>query len=244
MVPIRTVGILRMHPNIVDLVAVLGAGAVIAATFVVLSVFPDASDRGEVRDFYGDWSSWILLGLVAFTAFFLAQLWSLGWLTAVIRRAEGEGPYAWITFGAEMMFMTVFNVEFGMWATAHLLAGRISDETLYVFHVAGFVIAAPVAFAGMAYFAAIIGLQRVTKMFPTYLVVIAVLAIPGNLCAIGGLFTVSGPFNAANGLIAIGGPMVVWSLWYGALPGWFVRHQTARHVVHIRDECAREQVTR
>ncbi|MUM17612.1 hypothetical protein FZI91_15565 [Mycobacterium sp. CBMA271] len=219
---------LRRNSKVVDVVAVLGATGVIVATFMALSVFPDASKQSTVRTFYDSWSQWILLGLVAFTVFFFAQIWSLGWLTTVIRRAEGEGPYAWITFGAELMFMTVFNVEIGVWATAHLLADRISDEALYVLHVAGFVIAAPVAFAGVAYFAAILGLQRATKIFPSYLVVISALAIVGNLCAIGGLFTVSGPLNAASGVIAIGGPMVAWSLWYGALPGWFVRYQSVQ----------------
>jgi hypothetical protein len=241
-VPSSYADALRRNPKVVDVIAILGALAVIAVTFMALSIFPDASNQGDVRNFYDSWSPWILLGLVAFTAFFFAQVWSLGWLTAVIRRAEGEGPYAWITFGAELMFMTVFNVEIGVWATAHLLADRIGDEALYVLHVAGFVIAAPVACAGMAYFAAIIGLQRATKMFPSYLVTIAALAILGNLCAIGGLFTVSGPLNAASGVIAIGGPMVAWSLWYGALPGWYVRYQSLPDARSTRGETAHENV--
>lgn len=221
----RYTALLQRNSRLVDAAGMTGAALVIAATFLALSVFPDASARGQIRTFYNHWSAWVLLGLVALTVFFFGQIWSLGWLTAVIRRAEGIGPYTWITFGAELMFMTVFNVEIGVWATAHLLAGRIGDEALYVLHVAGFVIAAPVAFAGMAYFVAIIALQRATKMFPTYLVVIAAIAVAGNLCAAGGLFTVSGPFNAASGVVAIGGPMITWSLWYGALPGWYVRHQ-------------------
>ncbi len=224
----RLTGLLQKNSRLADAVGITGAAIVIVATLLALSVFPDASARNPVRDFYNHWSAWVLFGLVALTVFFFGQIWSLGWLTAAIRRVEGIGPYTWITFGAELMFMTVFNVEIGVWATAHLLADRIGDEALYVLHVAGFVIAAPVAFAGMAYFAAIIALQRATSMFPTYLVVIAAVAVVGNFGAVGGLFTVSGPLNAANGAIAIGGPMLVWSLWYGALPGWYVRHQAAR----------------
>ncbi|MCS3778612.1 hypothetical protein [Tsukamurella ocularis] len=215
------------HHRAVDLVAWLCSAGVIAATVFVVLVFPDASSASAVRRFYDEWSGVALIGITILTAFFFVQVWSLGWMTAIIRRAEGEGPYAWITFGAELMFMTVFNVEIGLWATAHLLQDRISDESLYVLHVAGFVIAAPVTFAGVAYFAAIVGLQRTTGLFPRHVVVIAAVAGIGNLGALGGLVATSGPFNPASGAIAIGGPMIAWMLWYGAAFGWFYRHRSA-----------------
>lgn len=216
------------YQRAVDAAAWLCSAAVIAATVFVLLVFPDATSMTDVRRFYASWSDVVILGITILTAFFFVQVWSLGWMTAVIRRAEGEGPYAWITFGAELMFMTVFNVEIGLWATAHLLQDRISDESLYVLHVAGFVVAAPVTFAGVAYFAAILGLQRATRLFPRRLVVIAVVAGIGNLGALGGLYTTSGPLNPASGAIAIGGPMLAWMLWYGAAFGWFYGRTTRR----------------
>lgn len=222
-----TAGVRAPHQRAVEVVAWLCAAGVIAATVFVVLVFPDATSAADVRRFYDESSGVAILGITILTAFFFVQVWSLGWMTAIIRRAEGEGPYTWITFGAELMFMTVFNVEIGLWATAHLLQDRISDESLYVLHVAGFVVAAPVTFAGVAYFAAILGLQRTTRLFPRHIVAIAVLAGIGNLGALGGLFATSGPFNPASGAIAIGGPMIAWMLWYGAAFGWFYRHRAA-----------------
>lgn len=217
-------------PLLVDATSgVIGAVAAVLMS-LALSVLPELDSAHAVRQFYNEWSGWLLLVLATLSAFFFGQLWSLGWLTGEMRRSDTEGPHSWIALAAELMFMTVFSVQVGVLATTHLIADRIKDESLYALHALGMVLAAPIAFSGAAYFAAIVVSQRRTGLLPTYLNFIAVLGVVGNISAIGGLFTLTGPWNAGNGALTVGLPFMVWFLWYAAIPGWYVRSKRKRQV--------------
>lgn len=221
---------------LIDTAAGLLGAASVVFTGLALSVLPALDTAHAVRQFYNDWSTWLLVILTAIAAFFFGQLWSLGWLTSLMGRNDPGASHSWIAFGAELMFMTVFSVQIGVLATAHLIADRISDQALYTLHTLGMVLAAPIAFAGAAYFAALVVFQRRTRLFPAYVSAITSIGVVGNLSAIGGLFTLTGPWNAGNGLLTIGIPFATWFLWYAALPGWYARYGSAAVTRAVTDQ--------
>jgi hypothetical protein len=81
-------------------------------------------------------------------------------------------------------------------------------------HTAAFVIAAPIAPAGVAFFTAVAVAYFNIAAVPRWLAWGAVIAAVANAGALGGLFSLTGPLNAANGVV--GGPTVpvaAWVLW-------------------------------
>ncbi|WP_158895961.1 hypothetical protein [Amycolatopsis anabasis] len=208
----------------IDVLAWGTAVLALTALLALLWIAPDAADAAPVADFYQRYHRLVLFIIVLIALYFLPQLWAQGLLAAHMRRTEGAGPYTWIAFGSELMFMTVFNVEIGLVATATLLYDRISAEALYILHVGAWVLAAPIAFAGCGYFLAVLALCKRTQLFPRHVRIVAVVSGIGNIGAIGGVFTVHGPFNPADGLIAFGAPTASWILWFAATAGWLVRN--------------------
>jgi hypothetical protein len=76
------------------------------------------------------------------------------------------------------------------------------------------VLAAPVAPAGTAFFAALALLSFETGVLPRWLAWGAVIAAIANIGALGGIFSLTGPLNAGNG--EIGGtvaPIIAWVAW-------------------------------
>ena len=139
----------------------------------------------------------------------------LGTLVERLRHADMSSPLTWIAFGSALMFMSSLNIAVGLVATADLLSGRSPPETVHAVHTAAFfVIAAPVALAGTASFAAVARASFSAAALQRWLAWGAVIGAVANVGALGGLFSLTGPLNAANGIV--GGPAVpvlAWVIW-------------------------------
>jgi hypothetical protein len=175
---------------------------------------PDLGSSTEIHDFYvkhGD-----LLEVVALfvSVGFLFFLFFLGTLVEGLRRAEPAGALTWVALASALMFMISLNIAVGLVATAKLLSETSSPDTLHGVHAAAFVIAAPAAAAGTAFFAAIAAVSFRAAAFPRWLAWAAVIGALANVGALGGVVSLTGPLNAGNGIV--GGPavpVVAWVTW-------------------------------
>jgi hypothetical protein len=85
---------------------------------------------------------------------YLPLLAFLGGLVERLREEAGEGPLPWAGFASAVMFMTALRVALGLDAAAAELFDAAGSQTTYELHAAGFLLAAPAAFGGVAFFAA------------------------------------------------------------------------------------------
>ncbi len=180
--------------------------------------------RTAVARFYRDHRELLRAVTVSVAVGFFFLLCFLGALMEGVRTAEVTGPLAWIAFAAALMFMTALNVAVGLVAAAGLLSTSASSEVTYGLHAGGFVLAAPVALAGTAFFAAISALSFASDVFPRRVGAIGVTAAIANIGALGGLLSTSGPLNSGNG--AVGGilvPILSWLAWILVASAWWLR---------------------
>ncbi len=181
---------------------------------IIVLQLPDLSSRTKIDHFYrgqGDLLK-MVLALAAVGFFFL--LGFLGALVERLRRAEGSGPLAWIAFGSALLFMTSLSIALGLAAAAELLSRQGTPAIVYTLHAGAFVLAAPVALVGTAFFVAVALLSFRAAVFPLWLAWAALTAAFANAGAVGGFFSLTGPLNSGNG--AVGGPAVPilsWVLW-------------------------------
>jgi hypothetical protein len=156
----------------------------------------------------------------------VGYLFLLGFLGAVVeclRRAEGSGPLTWMAFGSGLMFTTSLNVALGLVAAAGLLAETSSSEFTYALHTGAFVLAAPVALAGAAFFGAIAVLSFAAGAFPGWLAVLAALV---NVGALGGIVSLTGPLNSGNGAVGgVAAPLLALVLWALLASLWMLRRR-------------------
>jgi hypothetical protein len=193
---------------------------------LVVVQLPDLGSPARVDDFYSEHGDLLKVVSLLLSVGFFFLLCFLGTLIDRLRRAEASGPLTWVAFGSSLMFMTSLNIAIGLVAAAGLLSegGGSADVVLGV-HAAGFVIAAPVALAGAAFFAAVAALSFGTPVFPRWLSWFAVVAALANVGALGGLFSLTGPLNAGNGVV--GGPavpVVSWVGWILVASLWLMRY--------------------
>jgi hypothetical protein len=175
---------------------------------------PDLGSSTEIHDFYvnhGDLLEVVALLVSVGFGFFL---YFLGTLVEVLRRAEPSGPLIWVALASALMFMTSLNIAVGLVATAKLLSVTSSPDTLHGVHAAAFVMAAPAAPAGTAFFAAVAAASFRAAAFPRWLAWAAVIGALANVGALGGIVSLTGPLNAGNGIV--GGPavpVIAWITW-------------------------------
>lgn len=191
---------------------------------LIIPQLPDLGSSAEIGHFYRNQGDPLKAVLLLVSLGFFCFLCFLGALVERLRHAEGSGPLAWIAFGAGLLFMTSFNIAVGLAAAAGLLYQTSAPELTYALHAAAFVVAAPAAPAGAAFFAAIALLSFGTAVFPRWLAVAGVLAALANLGALGGVFSRTGPLNAGNGLVGgVAAPILAWVLWILLASLWWLR---------------------
>jgi hypothetical protein len=181
---------------------------------LVLPLLPNLGSAAEIQEFHRSHESLltaVLLGLVVASFFFLVFL---GALVEWLREAEQSGPLTWIAFASALMFMTGLNVALGLFASVVLLSDSVAPEISQALHAASFLLAAPAAAPGVAFFIAIAILSFRSKAFPRWLAWIAVAGAVANAGALAGLFSLTGPLNSGNGAIGgLPGPVFAWWLW-------------------------------
>jgi hypothetical protein len=181
---------------------------------LLLPLLPDLGSSAEIGRFYRGHADLLrALALLLSLAFFFL-LGFLGVLVERLRGVERSGPLTWIVLGGALMFMTGLNVAVGLVAATALLSERASPQLVQAVHTAAFVLAAPAAAPGAAFFTAIAILSFRTGVFPAWLAWLAILAAVANVGALGGVFSLTGALNSGNG--AVGGlpaPLLAWWLW-------------------------------
>jgi hypothetical protein len=187
---------------------------------LVVGSLPDLGSPDRVAAFFASNGATLKFVIACVSLGFLFFLIYLGSLIDRLRCVEGSGPLAGTAFAAAVMFMTLFNAAVGLDAAAGLLYETASPDVVYALHTAAFVLAAPAAFVGVAFFCAIALLVFSVGALPRLVGWAALAAIVANACAIGGVFAASGPLNSGNGLLGgIVVPLFAWVLWI-ALDGY------------------------
>lgn len=125
-------------------------------------------------------------------------------MTARSARDQDYPVLSWAALACGVMFMTGLCAALGLAAAA----GQIIEEggtdlsAAYGLHVGSFVLAAPFTGAGVAFFVFVTLLAHRGHLQPRWLRWPALLGVAGNLGAIGGLFSLTGPGNSGNGILA------------------------------------------
>lgn len=189
-------------------------------------IVPQLADLGssaEIERFYRSHRELLKVVILLVSCGFFFFLCFLGALVERLRRAEGAGPLTWIAFGSALMFMTSLNIAVGLAASVGLLSETSAPEIISALHAAAFVLAAPVALAGTAFFVAVAVLAFATAVFPRWLAVVGVIAAVANIGALGGIFSRTGPFNSGNGVVGgIAAPILAWVLWILLASLWWM----------------------
>lgn len=189
---------------------------------------PDLGSAAVVGEFWRANRTLMQVVIVSVSVGYLFLLGFLGALTSRLRQFDQPGALTSTIFASGLMFMTLLNVAVGLDAAAGLLLRRPGGgEATYLLHVAGFVLAAPAAFAAVGFFAGLAWLIHTTRVFPAWSGWLAVIGVPANIGAVAGSLTLTGPLNSGNGAVAgIAAPLGWFLVWVVATSIWWLRDVT------------------
>jgi hypothetical protein len=120
------------------------------------------------------------------------------------------------------------NVAVGLVMAAGLVAAT-DPASAYALHVGGFVLAAPAAFAGVAFFVAVAVVAFRSEVLPRWSGWLALAGVVANVGAVGGVGTLTGPWNSGNGVIGgIAAPLGLFVVWILAISVWWLREPDGR----------------
>jgi hypothetical protein len=191
---------------------------------------PDLGSAAVVDSFWQANRTLMQTVIVSVSIGYLFLLGFLGALTARLRRHDEAGALSYAVFGSALMFMTLLNVAVGLDAAAGLLLHQPgAGEATYLLHTAGFVLAAPAAFAAVGLFAGLAWLIHRTRVFPRWSGWVALIGVPANIGAVAGSLTLTGAFNSGNGSVAgIAAPLGWFLVWVASTSVWWWRDSTRR----------------
>jgi hypothetical protein len=203
------------------------SGLLLCVTWAPMAVaiprLPDLDSSHEVQAFWRTNQQLMQVVIVSVSVGFLFFLMFLGALIELIRTVPDAGAASWTVLGSALMFMTALNVALGLDVAGGLLVDTNPAST-YGLHTAAFLLAAPAAFAGAAFFVAIAVVTWEAKVFPRWSGWIAVVGAGVNAGAVFGIFTLSGPLNSGNGIVGgIAGPLGLYLVWVFAISVWWMR---------------------
>jgi hypothetical protein len=191
----------------------------------VIPEFPDLAGPRGIETFYAEHADTMRLILVSVSVGFITFLVFLGRL--VVELACRESGWTWTALGGALMFMTALCVALGVDAAAVLLFERASLEAVWVSHSVAFLLAAPAAGAGTAFFIAVAALAFEGR-WPRSFGWLAVVGVLINLAAAAGFLSLTGAPNSGNGLLGgLAGPVTIWVVWILAVSVRWLRHPIA-----------------
>jgi hypothetical protein len=195
-----------------------------AAMAVTVPLLPELGSAAEIEAFWRANTGLMQATILSVSVGFLFLLDFLGALVDRLAAVPGAGAAAWTVFGAGLMFMTALNVAIGLVSAGGLLLGSGQGATALL-HTAGFVLAAPAAFAGVAFFAAAADIAFRTAALPRWSGWLAVAGAVVNAGALLGALSLTGPLNSGNGLVGgIAGPLGAFVAWIVGISVWWLRH--------------------
>jgi hypothetical protein len=188
---------------------------------IVIPRLPDLSSAAEVNAFWEDNLALMQVVIASVSIGFLFLLVFLGGLAEWLRRAGGALTFT--AFGSAVIFMTALNVALGLDIASGLLHEAGSDDAPYALHAAAFLLAAPAAPAGAAFFVAVAVASFRSGAFPRPFGWLALIGVIANIGALGGVASLDGPLNSGNGLIGgIAAPLGLYLIWIGAVSVWWL----------------------
>jgi hypothetical protein len=195
---------------------------------IAIPRLPDLGSAHEVQAFW-DTNQELMQGVIlSVSVGFVFLLVFLGALVEFVRTIPGVGAIPWIVLGSALMFMTALNVALGLDIAAGLIVG-IDPEGTYALHTAAFLLAAPAAFAGAAFFVAIAVFSWESSVFPRWSAWVAVVGVLANAGAVLGVLTLTGPLNSGNGIVGgIAAPLGLYLLWVFSISVWWLRHTPSK----------------
>jgi hypothetical protein len=180
---------------------------------IAIPRLPALASADQVQGFWRSNEDLMKAVITSASVGYLFLMGFVGGLVARLRRADPDGALPWVAFGSLVMFTTALNVAIGLDIAAGLLLDAAPVGT-YMLHTAGFILAAPAALLGTAFFVAVAALTFETRALPLITGWVAVAGAVLNVGALGGIFTLEGPLNSGNGSVAgIAGPVGVLVLW-------------------------------
>jgi hypothetical protein len=191
---------------------------------LVVGDLPELDSVAEIDTFFSESGDLLKVVIACVGVGFFCLLSFLAALAQHLQDAEGGGVLKWLALTSALMFMTLFNAAVGLDAAAGLLHDTSTPEVTHALHTAAFVLAAPAALVGVAFFVAVAAAAFDIGAFPRWLGWAGVLAAIANLLALGGIFSASGPLNSGNG--ALGGivaPLFAWVVWILLAAVWMLR---------------------
>jgi hypothetical protein len=191
---------------------------------LVIPRLPDLGSAADVERFWRDNSGLMQVVLLSVSVGFLFFLTFLGALVGRLRASESSEALTWTAFGSSLMFMTALNVSIGLDAAARLLLEDGPPGSTYALHTAGFVLAAPAAFAGVGFFVAVAALTFTAAVLPRWLGWLAGVGAVANVGAVGGVLSLTGPLNSGNGALGgIAAPLGMYMVWIFCASLWWLR---------------------
>ncbi|MEO3759138.1 hypothetical protein ABGB19_12725 [Mycobacterium sp. B14F4] len=193
-----------------------------APVALVIPDFPDLAGAAGIETFYAEHADMMRLILLSISVGFIAFLIFLGRL--VVELPFRDSGWTWTALAGALMFMTALCVAVGVDAAAVLLFERASPEAVWVSHSVAFLLAAPAAGAGSAFFIAVAALAF-EGHWPRSFGWLAVVGALVNLAAVAGFLSLTGAPNSGNGLLGgLAGPVAVWVVWILAVSVRWLRH--------------------
>jgi hypothetical protein len=191
---------------------------------IAIPRLPDLDSMAEVNRFWEDNFLLMQAVIASVSIGFMFLLVFLGGVAEWLRRAGGA--LAFTAFGSAVTFMTALNVALGLDIGAGLLQQEGSGQSSYTLHSAAFLLAAPAAPAGAAFFMAIAFASFGKGAFPRVLGWLAVLGAIANIGALGGVVSLDGPLNSGNGVVGgIAAPLGLFLAWILGVSVWWLMQE-------------------
>jgi hypothetical protein len=203
------------------------SGLVLCVTWAPMAIaIPRLPDLGSAQTISTFWqgNGALMQGVIlSVTVGYLFLLFFLGALVELIRATADSAATGWVVLGSAVMFMTALNIALGLDIAGGLLVDADQSST-YALHAAAFLLAAPAAFAGVAFFVAVAALGFGVSALPRWSAWLAVIGAMANAGAAFGVFGLTGPLNSGNGVIGgIAAPLGMFLVWVFAVCVWWLR---------------------
>ena len=179
---------------------------------IVILRLPDLGSAAEVERFWRENLGLVQAVILSTSIGFIFLLVFLGGLAERLQRVDAA--VAFTAFGSGLMFMTGLSVALGLDVASGLLSERGLTESTYALHSAAFLLHAPAAPVGAAFFVAVAFAAFRRNVFSPPLASLAVVGVLANVAAVGGIFSLSGPLNSGNGAFGgIAAPLGLYLAW-------------------------------
>jgi hypothetical protein len=180
------------------------SGLLLCLTWAPMAVaiprLPDLGSAQRIELFWRDNQTLMQGVILSVSIGFIFFLGFLGALVERLRSLVDAHAVVWVVFGSALMFMTALNVALGLVIAGGLLV-EADPASTYALHTAGFLLAAPAALAGTAFFVAVIAITWQTEIFPRWSAWLAIVGALANVGAVFGIVSLSGPLNSGNGIV-------------------------------------------